>query len=219
MSILHVTSCGAAKIPSRSLGAQASHLDSKLRYMTVVVSISAVCLVPQALAVPAAGAAAAAWALVWILMISPLIFSIFSWISLIWPSCRPLRLNPHHLSALGGNGQWNKWSDSHFLAYELQPSVHRAFGLDLVLLEEDRADQLVDGLLVLELVKLLLDAQVLLFLGLELLARGDCRLEFCPRRVSVGVQILFLGMRGYTHRTGAFGSPLIGTAVLLVSLP
>lgn len=37
----------------------------------------------QACVGAAAGVAAAAWALVWILMISLLIFSVFSWISLI----------------------------------------------------------------------------------------------------------------------------------------
>lgn len=31
-------------------------------------------------------------------------------------------------------------TDSHFLSYELQPSVHRPFYLDLVLLEKDRTD-------------------------------------------------------------------------------
>ena len=59
--------------------------------------------------------------------------------------------------------------NSHLLGDEVQPTVDSALRLELVLLEKHRADELVDGLIVLELLKLALYAEVLLLLRLELL--------------------------------------------------
>lgn len=69
-------------------------------------------------------------------------------------------------------------SNSHLVPDKVEPAVHGALGFDLVLLEQHRADKLVDVLAVLELAELALHAEVLRLLRLELLARGDDCLQF-----------------------------------------
>lgn len=89
--------------------------------------------------------------------------------------------NPHYVAKM----------NSHFLSDKLQPSIHRPFCLNFILLEKHRSDKLVDGLFILERVELLLDPQVLLFLGLKFLSRCDCCLKFCSNVSWVTISFAF----------------------------
>lgn len=75
-------------------------------------------------------------------MISPFFFSIFPCISLICVSNRELESG-------SVNAQLRKFCNSHFLVNELQPPVYSALRIWPLLLEEHRADELVDGLVIL----------------------------------------------------------------------
>ena len=93
---------------------------------------------------------AAACAAVWIWMMSPFFFSILAWTSLICVSSRELR---KQRSARSFDDPWKCYS--HLLVDKLQTAVDGALGVGPILLEQDWPDQLVDGLVILELGKLL----------------------------------------------------------------
>lgn len=58
----------------------------------------------------------------------------------------------------------------HFLANKLQPPIHRRLGLDFILLEQHRPDELINLLAILELLEFACDALVFCLLSFELLA-------------------------------------------------
>lgn len=72
-----------------------------------------------------------------------------------------------------GNKGGGVKNDLHLLPDEFQATVDGALGLDLVLLQQHGADELVDLLAILELLELALNSQVLRLLCLELLTGGD----------------------------------------------
>lgn len=99
----------------------------------------------------AAWAPGPAWAAVWIWMISPFFTSILAWTSLICASRRVLRQYSQQRKYLSRY----QVCRSHLLADKLQAALDGALGVAPVCLEQDGADQFVDGLAVLELGELL----------------------------------------------------------------
>lgn len=97
--------------------------------------------------------APAACAAVWSWMISPFFSSILPCTSLSCSSWRDLDMQ--QLAFLSSSCNALGKLSLHFLVDELQPTVHCALSFDLVLLEQDRPDELVDSLIFLQLGKLL----------------------------------------------------------------